>query len=328
MVDWTDRHCRHFHRLLTRHARLYTEMITATAVIRGDPQRLLAFDESEHPVALQLAGSDPAELAQAARIGRAYGYDEINLNCGCPSERVQKGSFGACLMAEPALVADCVAALRDALDCPVTVKHRLGIDRREDYGFVRDFVGTVARAGCTVFIVHARNAWLSGLKPRANREVPRLRYEDVRRLKRDFPDLTIVLNGGLCTHEQIGRECVGVDGVMIGRAAYEEPWLLRECDARYFPERAAPQERTREEVVARMQDYAVVQAALGVPLRAIARHMLGLFNGLPGARLWRRTLSDAQRLQNAGPELFDVALAARQAVAGGCASEPARPVAD
>ncbi len=315
MLDWTDRHCRYFHRQLSSHARLYTEMITTGALVHGDLQRLLDLDETEHPVALQLGGSDPSELARVARVARPWGYDEINLNCGCPSARVRHGSFGACLMAEPELVAQCVAALRDAVDCPVTVKHRLGIDRIEDYAFVRDFVGTVARGGCEVFIVHARNAWLAGLDPRENREVPPLRYEYARRLKREFPELTIVLNGGLRSHQQIEVERAGVDGVMIGRAAYEEPWLLSECDARYCPELPSEAGLTRELVVERMRAYALAQRALGVPLRAIVRHMLGLFNGLPGARSWRRTLSDANQLRDAGPELLDVALAARAAAA-------------
>ena len=328
MLDWTDRHCRYFHRQLSRHARLYTEMITTGALIHGDLQRLLAFDESEHPLGLQLGGSDPAQLARVARVARSWGYDEINLNCGCPSDRVRHGSFGACLMAEPELVAECVTALRDAVDCPVTVKHRLGIDRIEEYSFVRDFVGTVARGGCEVFIVHARNAWLKGLNPRENREVPPLRYEYARRLKQDFPGLTIVLNGGLRSHTQIELEGAGVDGVMIGRAAYEEPWMLAQADARYFPERPAHPALTRELVVERMRAYALAQRARGEPLRAIVRHMLGLFNGLPGARSWRRTLSDANLLFDAGPELIDAALAAREAAARRSAGAPGEARAD
>ena len=234
MLDHTDRHCRYFHRQLSRHARLYTEMVTTGALLHGPRERLLRFDEAEHPVALQLGGSEPEELAQAARFGERAGYDEIDLNCGCPSERVQRGSFGACLMAEPTLVADCVRAMRDAVSIPVTVKHRIGLDRVEDYGFVRDFVGTVSQAGCEVFIVHARNAWLKGLSPRENRTVPPLRYETVARLKRDFPRLTIVLNGGLRDHATALAQLSQVDGVMIGREACDNPWMLAEVDVRYF----------------------------------------------------------------------------------------------
>src|SRR6188472_1716204 len=234
MMDWTDRHCRYFLRLISRHARLYTEMITAPALAHGDVPRHLDFDPAEHPLALQLGGSDPAKLAHAARLGERWGYDEINLNCGCPSERVQTGSFGACLMADPALVADCVRAMRDAVSLPVTVKHRIGLDANEDYGFVRDFVGTVAQAGCEVFIVHARNAVLKGLSPKENREVPRLRYDVVHRLKREFPLLTIVLNGGLDDWRAIDAELALVDGVMLGRTAYHDPFFLAQVDARLF----------------------------------------------------------------------------------------------
>ena len=219
MMEWTDRHCRYFHRQLSRHARLYTEMVTTGALLQGEPARHLRFDAAEHPVALQIGGSEPDELARAARLGEAAGYDEINLNCGCPSERVQRGSFGACLMAEPGLVADCVRAMRDAVSVPITVKHRIGIDRNEDYGLVRDFVGAVHAAGCEVFIVHARNAWLKGLSPRENREVPPLRYDVVRHLKRDFPRARFVLNGGLTSLEGARRGSEGLDGVMLGRAA-------------------------------------------------------------------------------------------------------------
>src|SRR5215470_312290 len=240
MMDWTDLHCRYFLRLLSKRARLYTEMITAPALVHGDVPRHLDFDPAEHPVALQLGGSNPRELAHAARLGASWGYDEINLNCGCPSERVQTGSFGACLMAEPALVAQCVAAMRDAVAVPVTVKHRIGLDDIESYGFVGDFVGTVAAAGCGVFIVHARNAVLKGLSPKENREIPPLRYDVVRRLKRDFPALTIVLNGGLTTWEAIERELEHVDGVMLGRAAYHDPWQLAQADWRLYPDDSAP----------------------------------------------------------------------------------------
>jgi len=294
MMDWTDRHCRFFHRQLSRRARLYTEMITAPALAHGDVPRHLDFDPAEHPVALQLGGSDPALLAQAAALGARWGYDEINLNCGCPSERVQTGSFGACLMREPALVAQCVAAMRDAVMIPVTVKHRIGLDADESYGFVRDFVGTVAAAGCEVFIVHARNAVLKGLSPKENREIPPLRYEVVRELKRDFPALTIVVNGGLSDVESAARELPHVDGAMLGRAAYHEPYLLAGVDAALFGDERPPP--ARAEVLEAMMGYASQQVARGVPLRAIARHMLGLYHGRTRGRLFRQILSDAKRL--------------------------------
>ena len=301
-MDWTDRHCRYFLRLISRRARLYTEMVTAPALAHGDVPRHLDFDPAEHPVALQLGGSDPRLLAHAAKLGEHWGYDEINLNCGCPSERVQTGSFGACLMAEPALVADCVKAMLDAVDIPVTVKHRIGVDRHEDYGFVRDFVGALAAAGCEVFIVHARSAWLKGLSPRENREVPPLRYEVVRRLKADFPSLVFVLNGGLSTLEAAEAELAQVDGVMLGRAAYHDPWLLAEVDGRIFgDDRVAP---TRDEIVERMTAYLHREAARGTAPRHIVRHMLGLYQGLRGARQWRRRLSDATVLEREGPEVL------------------------
>jgi len=306
MMDWTDRHCRYFFRLLTRRARLYTEMITAPALAHGDVPRHLDFDAAEHPVALQLGGSDPGELARAARLGERYGYDEINLNCGCPSERVQTGSFGACLMAEPALVADCVRAMRDAVQVPVTVKHRIGLDKNEDYGFVRDFVGTVAQAGCEVFIVHARNAVLKGLSPKENREVPPLRYDYVHRLKTDFPDLAFVLNGGIADVATIDRELACVEGVMLGRTAYHDPWLLASVDVHLFGEPAPV--RSRSEVIERLMPYAERALARGVALRAIVRHILGLYHGVPGGRRFRRLLSDARRLAGADATLLTDAL--------------------
>jgi len=305
MMDWTDRHCRYFLRLVSPRARLYTEMITTGALMFGNVPRHLDFDPAEHPIALQLGGSDPGALAHCARLGEAWGYDEINLNVGCPSERVQTGSFGACLMAEPALVAECVAAMRDAVVLPVTVKHRIGIDTNEDYEFVRDFVGSVSRAGASAFLVHARNAILKGLSPKENREIPPLKYEYVHRLKRDFPSLNIVINGGIETHAAITRQLEHVDGVMIGRAAYHRPWLLAEADRYCFAEDVSePRGRTRAEVVEQLAAYAGAQLAQGVSLRAIARHVLGLFHGKPGARAWRRTLSDEAQLKDAGPELF------------------------
>ncbi|WP_277422521.1 tRNA dihydrouridine(20/20a) synthase DusA [Melaminivora alkalimesophila] len=291
MLDWTDRHCRYLHRLLTRHALLYTEMVTTGALLHGDVQRHLRFDAAEHPVALQLGGSEPADLARCARLAQEWGYDEVNLNCGCPSERVQRGAFGACLMAEPRLVADCVRAMVEAVQLPVTVKHRIGIDRVEDYGFVRDFVGTVAEGGCRVFIVHARNAWLKGLSPKENREVPPLRYEMVARLKRDFPELVIAINGGIASDEAVRGQLAVVDGVMVGREAYHNPWWLASWD-RQFLGQPGPG-LSREEVEDAMVAYMEREAAQhGTPWQAVARHMLGLRAGLPGARRWRQVWSD------------------------------------
>ena len=306
MMDWTDRHCRYFLRLVSPRARLYTEMITTGALMFGNVPRHLDFDSAEHPVALQLGGSDRQALAHCARLGEAWGYDEINLNVGCPSERVQTGSFGACLMAEPALVAECVAAMRDAVESPITVKHRVGIDKFEDYGFVRDFVGTVAAAGANAFLVHARNAILKGLTPKENREIPPLKYDYVHRLKQDFPQLTIVINGGIETHEAIARELEHVDGVMLGRAAYHNPYLLAEAEEYCFG--AAAPARTRAEIVRALLPYARAQLAAGVSLRAIAPHVLGLYHGRSGVRAWRRMLSDSKRLASSGPELFLSAL--------------------
>lgn len=292
MMDWTDRHCRYFHRLLSRHALLYTEMVTTGALIHGDVPRHLDFDPAEQPVALQLGGSEPQELAHCARLGERWGYQEINLNCGCPSERVQRGSFGACLMAEPQLVADCVKAMVDAVQIPVTVKHRIGIDRDERYEFMRDFVGQVAEAGCRVFLVHARNAWLKGLSPKENREVPPLRYEQVHRLKREFPQLTIAINGGFTTSEQVDEQLRLLDGVMVGREAYHNPWWLAEWDSRFYGAAADPG-LTRERVEAQLVAYMEREAAAhGTPWASIARHMLGLRHGLPGARRWRQVWSD------------------------------------
>jgi tRNA-dihydrouridine synthase A len=308
MMDWTDRHCRVFLRLVSPRAFLYTEMVTTGALIHGDVPHHLDFDPAEHPIALQLGGSDPKALAHCARLGEAWGYDEINLNVGCPSERVQTGSFGACLMADPALVADCVRAMRDAVAIPVSVKHRTGIDHVDEYAFVRDFVGTVAAAGATVFIVHARNAILKGLSPKENREIPPLRYPFVYRLKEDFPALTIVINGGITTQETIASELTRVDGVMLGRAAYHDPWLLAQAEAHCFGDAVRP--HTRADVIEALVPYVERQLGRGVALRAIARHVLGLYHGQPGARRFRQLLSDAQRLRHGGPELLLQALAA------------------
>lgn len=293
MMGWTDRHCRVLHRLITRHTRLYTEMVSTGALLHGDVARHLGFDEQEHPLALQLGGSEPADLAHCAKLAERWGYDEVNLNCGCPSERVQRGAFGACLMAEPQLVADCVAAMREAVSIPVTVKHRIGIDREASYAFVRDFVGTVAeRGGCDVFIVHARNAWLEGLSPRQNREVPPLRHEFVYRLKADFSQLTFVLNGGVTGDEQIAAHLDRVDGVMIGRHAYHEPFSMAGWDARFLGAAAAPS--SRDDIEQRYVDH-VARACrpAGTRWLAATRHMMGLRNGQPGARRWRQVWSDA-----------------------------------
>jgi len=266
-------------------------MVTTGALIHGDVARHLRFNAEEQPVALQLGGSEPADLAHCAKLGEQWGYEEINLNCGCPSERVQRGAFGACLMAEPQLVADCVKAMVDVVSVPVTVKHRIGIDKTESYEFVRDFVGTVSEAGCKVFTVHARNAWLKGLSPKENREVPPLRYELVYRLKREFPGLTIAVNGGITTGEQVGGQLDQLDGVMIGREAYHNPWWLASWDAEFFG--TAASESTRESVEEQMVDYMAREAAAhGTPWSSIARHMLGLRHGLPGARRWRQVWSD------------------------------------
>ncbi|HVZ46435.1 MAG TPA: tRNA dihydrouridine(20/20a) synthase DusA [Ramlibacter sp.] len=306
MMDWTDRHCRHFHRLLTRRTRLYTEMVTTGALLHGDVPRHLSFDAAEHPLALQLGGSEPADLAQCARLGEQWGYDEINLNCGCPSERVQRGAFGACLMAEPRLVADCVKAMADAVAIPITVKHRIGIDRTESYEFVRDFVGTVAQAGCRVFLVHARNAWLKGLSPKENREVPPLRYEVVHRLKNDFPHLVFGVNGGVTRDAQVHEQLETLDGVMIGREAYHHPWWLASWDALYWSE--SPVDLSREEVEEGVVAYMEREAARrGTPWANVARHMMGLYNGVAGARKWRQVWSD-HRLKSLAPrEVMSIA---------------------
>ena len=311
MMDWSDRHCRHFFRQLSRHAVVYTEMVTTGALIHGDVERHLRFDATEHPVALQLGGSDPAQLAHCARLGERYGYDEINLNCGCPSERVQHGAFGACLMAQPQLVADCVKAMRDAVGVPVTVKHRLGIDSIEAYEFVRDFVAALADAGCETFFVHARNAVLKGLSPKDNREVPPLKYDYVYRLKREFPRLRIVVNGGVNTLEAIESHLSQVDGVMLGRTAYHDSYVLAQAGALMFGETL----RSRSAIVESMFTYASSQVARGTPLRAIVRHMLGLYHGQPNARVWRRTLSDADLLAANRPDLLFEAMRGAEPVA-------------
>lgn len=306
MMDWTDRHCRYFLRLLTPHALLYTEMVTTGAVLHGDRERILAYHPAERPLALQLGGSDPEELARCARSAADFGYDEINLNVGCPSDRVQSGRFGACLMAEPDLVARCVAALRAAVDLPVTVKTRIGIDDRDSYPDLVDFVTRVAGGGCEVFIIHARKAWLSGLSPRENREIPPLRHEVVYRLKQDFPELTIILNGGLVDLDQIAEALHRVDGAMIGRAAYENPYLLAEADRRFFGSVEPP--KTRFQIIQDFFSYAEAELRAGTPLHAMTRHLLGLFHGVPGARAWRRAISEHAHRRGAGLEVLEAAL--------------------
>jgi len=302
MLDWTDRHYRFFARLITRHTWLYTEMVTTGALLHGDVERHLRFDVAEHPLALQLGGSEPDDLAKCARLAEQWGYDEVNLNVGCPSERVQKGAFGACLMAEPQLVADCVKAMRDAVSIDISVKHRIGIDQIEHYDYLRDFVDLVADAGCHTFIVHARNAILKGLSPKENRDVPPLKYHYVHRLKQERPDLEILLNGGVQTLEQIDTHLLHVDGVMLGREAYHNPYLMASWDARYYADASVP--RTRSEVVEALLPYIEQMLLEGHKVRNIARHVLGLFQGVPGARRWRRMLSDARSLEGADASLL------------------------
>ncbi|MGY6553973.1 MAG: tRNA dihydrouridine(20/20a) synthase DusA [Wenzhouxiangella sp.] len=309
MMDWTDRHCRFFHRLLNGQALLYTEMVTTGAVIHGDRDHLLGFDPAEHPVALQLGGSEPEELARAARIGADYGYDEINLNVGCPSERVQKGSFGACLMKEPELVRDCMLAMREAVDLPVTVKTRIGVDEQDSVEFLNNFIGTVAESGVDTFIIHARKAWLKGLSPKQNREIPPLAYERVHQLKNTFPHLQFVLNGGLTEVESALSELAQADGIMLGRAAYQDPWILAELGRRLDQPVAA----TRLDVIERMADYAAGHMARGGRLQQVARHMLGLFHAQPGAKRWRQVLSQNMHRPEAGAELLLQAVPVRAA---------------
>ncbi|MGB5621802.1 MAG: tRNA dihydrouridine(20/20a) synthase DusA, partial [Gammaproteobacteria bacterium] len=288
MMDWTDRHCRYLLRLISPSVLLYTEMVTAAAVLHGDRERLLAFDPAEHPLALQLGGSDPQEMAAAARIAEGLGYDEVNMNVGCPSDRVQSGRFGACLMAEPGLVADCVAAMAEAVTIPVTVKSRIGIDDHEDYGFLRDFVDTVSAAGCRVFVIHARKAVLSGLSPKQNREVPPLRYEFVHRIKQELPQLTVILNGGIRSLDDARDELALLDGVMIGREAYHNPWILAGFEQQVLGGQAPA---SRAWVVGEWMSYVQTQLEAGQKLSSMTRHALGLYAGQPGARAWRRVLS-------------------------------------
>jgi tRNA-dihydrouridine synthase A len=308
MMEWTTSPCRIFHRLLSPHARLYTEMVHANAAIHGDRRRLLGFEAMEHPVALQLGGSEPDRLAQAARIGEDFGYDEINLNCGCPSERVQSGAFGACLMREPALVADCVSAMRAAVKVPVTVKCRIGVDDQDDDQGLSGFIDTVRLAGCDVFIVHARKAWLKGLSPKENRDIPPLNYERVRRLRVEFPQLTLVLNGGVATRAAAVEQANDFDGVMLGRAAYHEPYLLAELERDLFdPTRTLPD---RADVLRGLRPFIEARLARGESIAHFTRHLLGLFHGLPGARRFRRALSENAHRPGIGYEVIEQAIAA------------------
>ncbi len=312
MMDWTDRHCRYFLRLFSPRIRLYTEMIVARAILRGDRQHLLAFDPAEHPLALQLGGSDPEELGRAAAIGESFGYDEINLNVGCPSDRVQNATFGACLMARPPLVADCVRAMRESVSVPVTVKCRTGIDDHDDWAFLREFVGVIAEAGCRTVIVHARKAVLKGLSPKENREVPPLDYARAWRVKQEFPSLTVIVNGGLRTVPQVTEQLAHADGAMLGREAYHNPYLLPALHrAVYHAGYVMP---APQDIVRAMREYAVRRVAEGTPLRALTRHMLGLFNGRAGARAWRRALSEGVTRPGATPALLDAALRAATAI--------------
>ena len=304
MMDWTDRHCRYFHRLLSPHARLYTEMVTSAALVRGKQLRLLEHSQQEHPVALQLGGSEPGELAIAARYGADAGYDEINLNVGCPSDRVQSGRFGACLMREPTLVGDCVKAMRDAVDIPVTVKCRIGVDDQDDYADLQQFTETMVGAGVEVLVVHARKAWLQGLSPKENREIPPLNYERVYRLKREFPELVIVINGGITTADEVQAHLAQVDGVMLGRAAYHDPYVLATVEAALYGEPMP----TREDVLLRLRPYVEAELARGTALKHISRHILGLYQGEPGARGFRRRLSEGAHLPGAGWSLLEQAM--------------------
>ncbi|MES9988972.1 MAG: tRNA dihydrouridine(20/20a) synthase DusA, partial [Candidatus Thiodiazotropha endolucinida] len=297
MLDWTDRYCRFFLRLISKHVLLYTEMVTTGALLHGNRARFLDFDPTEHPLALQLGGSDPQALAECAKLGSHWGYDEINLNVGCPSDRVQSGRFGACLMMTPGVVGDCVKAMQDSVTIDVTVKHRIGVDERDSYQELCDFVGTVSDAGCRTFIVHARKAWLQGLSPKQNREIPPLSYATVHNLKHDFPDLEIIINGGITNLDQVGEQLQQVDGVMIGREAYHNPWILAEADRLIFGQSDSP--LTRYQVVESLIPFVEHELSKGTPINRVTRHILGLFQGQPGARKWRRELSEGSHLATA-----------------------------
>lgn len=317
MMSWSDTHCRYFWRLLSKHTVLYTEMITTGALIHGDQQRFLHYHPAEHPLALQLGGSNPAELALCARMAEDAGYDEVNLNCGCPSERVQNNKIGACLMTEPHLVAECVAAMKEAVGIPVTVKHRIGVDEMDDYDSMRHFVDTVASAGCQTFIVHARKAWLKGLSPKENRDIPPLQYDRVTQLKRERPDLEIVINGGITTIEQSQALLKELDGVMVGREAYTNPYLLAQVDQQLYGDETTAV--TRLDVLDAFSDYVADELKRGIALKHMTRHILGLFQGVPGARQFRRVISEQAHRPGAG---LEVLAAARQAIVEGATAYP------
>ena len=306
MMDWSDRHCRMFWRQLTEEALLYTEMVTTGAILHAGPERFLSFHQEEHPVALQLGGSDPKQLAECAKIAQQWGYDEVNLNCGCPSDRVQNGAFGACLMAKPNLVAECVDAMRSACDLPVTVKHRIGIDDMETYEEMVAFIEPIVTAGCDTFIVHARKAWLQGLSPKQNREIPPLNYPMVHRLKGDFPELNIIINGGIESIEVAEAQINHVDGVMLGRAAYHNPYLLKSVDNIFYG--TTKNTKTRQQVLLDFVPYIEEQLSLGVALHHISRHILGLFQNVPGAKQFRRHISQNAHKPGAGIEVITTAL--------------------
>lgn len=308
MMDWTDRHCRYFHRLIAPNIRLYTEMVTTGALLHGDVDRHLRFNAEEHPVALQLGGSDADELAQCAKIGADYGYDEINLNCGCPSDRVQSGCFGAILMETPEKVADCFKKMQDAVDIPVTIKCRIGIDEHEEYPFLEKFITAVSEAGCKTFVVHARKAWLQGLSPKENREIPPLRFDIVEQIKKAFPDLTIILNGGVGTVEDIQDKLTDFDGIMVGRRAYQDPWFMQDVERDVF---GNDNLLTKEEIVDRMIPYIAKQnEKYGTPVKSVTRHMIGLFQGERGAKSWRRILSTQVHGDDVTPDVLKTALEA------------------
>ena len=307
MLDWTDNHCRYFHRLLPQQPLLFSALVSTVAILHGDRDRHLRFNDAEHPLALQLGGSEPKDMAECARIAEDYGYDEVNINVGCPSERVQKGAFGACLMAEPHLIADCVSAMRAAVKIPVTVKNRIGIDDQEDYSALYGFVQTVAAAGCETFIIHARKAWLKGLSPKENREIPPLRYELVYELKQALPQLEIIINGGITTLAQCQEHLQHVDGVMVGREAYHNPWILAEVDTLlYGSDEPIPEDR--KAILEAFLLYVQSQLEAGIPLKHMTRHILGLFQGMPGARQWRRLLSEQAHYPEAGIKLLRQAM--------------------
>ena len=323
MMDWTDRHCRYFHRLLAPSALLYTEMVTTGAIIHGDVDRFLAYNPEEQPLALQLGGSEPEDLATCARIAQQRGYDEVNLNVGCPSDRVQRGRFGACLMLEPELVRDCMSAMIDAVDIPVTIKTRLGVDDHYSYQYMSDFVGRVAESGCEVFIMHARKAILAGLSPKQNRDVPPLHYDWVYRLKQESPGLQVTINGGINSVEMVKNQLEHVDGVMLGRAAYHTPWLLAECQQQLFEKQTI---NTRENIIESMNLYIQRQVSRGVAVKHISRHLLGLFQGLPGAKAWRRYLSENAYRDDNNIDLLNQALAVMKNTAGKSRGAEAAPL--